>query len=356
MSAPSYSDESYWQDRFLSKSTPFEWLHDGKASLVRPLLDHLDSIHHARHHLASSTSSSPSPPSPRVLHIGVGSSKLSLDLLSHYRARGWDPKGIVNWDFAQSAIQAAIEIEKEFSQYQPLMSYHRVDLLSWPSVSQALGLDLERDLGSIQGSPLLFDAILDKSTTDSISTGVDLHFTLTDAIPTSGRPSFDDHLSLEKRAQRSPALKTLLSSLSALQGSEADPRGLILSPVHILSLHLADLTRKGSRWFVLSYSASRFRDVLHFPERGTEETRWPWQIDETAQVEAVDLPQSQQQEAQQPPDRPFETANRCPAEVDDQKTGRRRRRRKKGCKDDQGGPSIVHTPSVCHWFYCLSRI
>lgn len=265
---------------------------------------------------------------PSILHIGVGSSVLSLSLLDHYIRRGWDPARIVNLDFANSAVEAAKELERGYwrkfrqeqgkgnsrcpLQYQeigepqesekgytdtgktceadePQMSYVQADLLSWSSIQTAL--DQLRDSEGESFCREGFDAILDKSTTDAISTGEDIVLSSAD-LPTS--------------SEISPALAEFLMHLR--RGKDERDK-VALSPVHVLSLNLSSLAKK-CRWYVLSYSDDRFRDILHLPDCESKSS-WPWKVLSTKGIEAG------------------------------------------GGAEKTGDGRVVHTPLVYHWAYEL---
>lgn len=106
------------------------------------------------------------------------------------------------------------------------MAWHRADLLSWNDISSVS-----------RCAP--FDVIVDKSTSDAIATFDDQHFTVTDDM-----------------SCMCPTIKELLSRNPSIA----------LSPVELLALHLAPLSRKETTWIVLSYSSLRF-DNRPFLER-----------------------------------------------------------------------------------------
>ena len=192
---PEYSSVEYWERRFVTDSretgeTGFEWLNSGACFP------------------AGAVSSS----ARRVLHIGVGTSRLSHELLS--RLPG---VAIVNVDFASSAIAAARLAEQAvFGRVR--MEYHALDLLN------------HTDVARLAAASATFDTILDKSTTDAIATGPDV---------------------LHDEPQ---------------------------SPVLVLSRNLARIAAPHARWYCLSYSADRWRDVAHDP-------RWPWTLVDSFPVE-----------------------------------------------------------------------
>lgn len=346
---PDYSTLSYWQQRFSSTTQPFDWLNNGIDTLLTPLLGFLDELtaggcvvpasfppYHSiesypqeqeEQELAQlSGEKGQDAKGPSILHIGVGSSVLSLSLLDQYIRRGWDPARIVNLDFAGSAVEAAKELErgywrklqqeqeegnshgrvrretqereKGYSGHdtceadEPQMSYVQADLLSWSSIRRALDRlsDSEGNSFCREG----FDAILDKSTTDAISTGEDVVYSSAELHTSS--------------SETSPALSEFLKYLRRRGKDERDK--VTLLPVHVLSLNLSSLTKRKCRWYVLSYSDDRFRDIPHLPNIESK-SLWPWRVLSTKGIEAG------------------------------------------GGAEKTGDGRIVHTPVVYHWAYEL---
>lgn len=230
----SYHSADYWDERFSSdprEAGGFEWL-----SPSAPLLSHLPPSLLLR----------PSP--PRILHIGVGTSSLSLDLLRFYRAHSphdWTERArqIVNVDFSAKSIDFQREAERTFLKElgddgEGLMQNHTLNLLNWQEVQSTLG--------EAEG----FDVVLDKSTTDSISTGEDIEW---DEI-LKRREDFDFH----------PALVELARDHKGREGGVATTQ--------ILSAHLGALVKRGGIWLCHSYSQGRFDDVID------SEEGWGWRV------------------------------------------------------------------------------
>jgi hypothetical protein len=126
-----------------------------------------------------------------------------------------------NVDFSSEAVRLGQNVERTQDPSQA-MHWLQVDLRSWTDVSQLLPF-----------AP--FDAILDKSTSDAIATSSPVTLRASDASAVC------------------PALRDIPTS-----GED-----ITLSPVELLALHLVPLSRKGSRWFVLSYSTTRFDNLPH---------------------------------------------------------------------------------------------
>lgn len=84
-----------------------------------------------------------------------------------------------------------------------------------------------------------FDIILDKSTSDAISTSTTYTFSSTDDL-----------------SRVCPVLHNPLSFQNEIT----------LSPVELLALHLTPFTQKGATWVALSYSSTRFDNLRFFTE------------------------------------------------------------------------------------------
>lgn len=139
-----------------------------------------------------------------------------------------------NVDFSAEAVRLGQEFE---SQRNPnhAMPWLRIDLRSWHDASALCRF-----------AP--FDVILDKSTSDAIATAGDQIF------------SFADDLS-----STSPTVREILSKATTAT----------LPPVELLALQLVPLTRKGTTWIALSYSATRFDNLPYLMEYWTLCSRTP---------------------------------------------------------------------------------
>lgn len=212
---PAFSDLAYWDNRFSTTSTPFDWLVSANA---------LDSL------VVASIRSS-SRERCKILHIGCGSSELSFRLgeLAGTRENIW------NTDYSRVAIEQGRAIEEERLLPTPLassstivdarppktgheeasgrMNWRVLDLLSEESIT-AFRAETQSES---------FDLIVDKSTSDAISCGPD--------VPLLGRGA-----SVPSRSTHS----------------------MITHPLELLALNLARLTRPGGRWICISYSSDRF--------------------------------------------------------------------------------------------------
>ncbi|SPO22119.1 uncharacterized protein UTRI_02124_B [Ustilago trichophora] len=234
----SYDDLAYSETRFTTDPREvcgFEWL-SSSTSLVS---------------LLPSSVLLRSPPI-RVLHIGVGTSKLSLDLLRYWRQHSpadWKEraKQVVNVDFSPKSVAFQRNTERDFLQEigedgeEKLMQYHVLNLLDWSEV---------RTMLKAKGDEGGFDVVLDKSTTDSISTGEDVPFS---------------SLAASKAAKYHPDLVEL-----GRTSFEKQDQGV--ATTQILGVHLGAVVQKGGIWLCHSYSSHRWEDVMDQDARSA----WPW--------------------------------------------------------------------------------
>ncbi|KAG7567068.1 hypothetical protein FFLO_01194 [Filobasidium floriforme] len=203
---PAFSDLAYWDNRFSTTSTPFDWLVSANA---------LDSL------VVASIRSS-SRERCKILHIGCGSSELSSRLgeLAGTRENIW------NTDYSRVVIEQGRAIEEKLDARPPKTGHEEVSgRMNWT----VLDLLSEESITAFRAETKSesFDLIVDKSTSDAISCGPDL-------------PLPDSDASISSRS--------------------AHP--ILLHPLELLALNLARLTRPGGRWICISYSSDRF-EFLH---------------------------------------------------------------------------------------------
>jgi hypothetical protein len=247
---PSFGSQQYWDARFTSNSSPFEWL-EAPTALDPYLVAALKATEEER---------------PEILHIGCGTSLLSYHLRAHVK----DPDTITNLDYSDVAIR--VGKKREVDIYS--LGEGQEDDFGFGSTSGALTsmADSERKspetgngsnvgpskIGTSSNSqymrwsaanllshtslldackPHTYSVIVDKSTSDSIACSEDVYVPLPYHI---GKTS-DEHPS---------------SRLS--QSSEP------IHPLHILAIHLALLAKAQARWISLSYSEDRY-PFLHQP-------------------------------------------------------------------------------------------
>jgi len=214
MAPTDFSSQSYWEHRFTTTQTPFEWL--------LPLDDTVGILDkYIRHGGSRQGVESEEPHGPYILHIGCGTSDLSLRLRDFVSC----PSHVHNVDYSEEAVKIGRRREEEYiiasrtSHSDPRedvdqrrMRWSTADLLSLPSVQS-----LTSDNGT------LFDFIVDKSTSDAIACGDNI---------------------------------TILATWAG--GDDDGPSPVSLPPVEVLALHLAAVTAAGGRWIVISYSGDRF--------------------------------------------------------------------------------------------------
>jgi hypothetical protein len=196
-STPSFGDLEYWNKRF-DKEDEFEWL--ANFTVLEPWL---------KQAIAEKTV-------PQILHIGCGSSALSMQL----RDLVDSPQQIHNVDYSEVVVkknrQREYDLLRSLEASTEPCRWSTLDLLS---VSQIYDF---ADPG--KG----YDMIFDKSTSDAISCSEDVSVDL------------PYHFNIDGSSQVS-------------QSTESK-----IYPLHILAINLAYLARSGCSWIVLSYSADRF--------------------------------------------------------------------------------------------------
>ncbi|KAH8078273.1 hypothetical protein HD553DRAFT_277991 [Filobasidium floriforme] len=199
---PAFSDLAYWDNRFSTTSTPFDWLVSANA---------LDSL------VVASIRSS-SRERCKILHIGCGSSELSFRLgeLAGTRENIW------NTDYSRVVIEQGRAIEEKLDARPPKIGHEEVSgRMNWTVLDLLSDESITAFRAETQSES--FDLIVDKSTSDAISCGPDL------PLPGHGASI--------------PSRSTL---------------SIILHPLEVLALNLARLTRSGGRWICISYSSDRF--------------------------------------------------------------------------------------------------
>jgi EEF1A lysine methyltransferase 4 len=213
----------YWTERVRSEGMGggqgFDWLLSSDNSGFRTFIS--DATKEASAKLAAT---------PRILHLGPGSSRLSLwmrDLVDR-------PDHVVHFDFAESAKELGERWERECwpDAGEERMRWMTGDLLELPSVlgiSQRLE-NTERSEGVEAPSLVLFDILVDKGTLDAISCVEAL-------IP-------GDELAGRIRSF----------------APDISPK-ILKTPIYsslMVALNLATISRPGAAWIILSYGGTRF--------------------------------------------------------------------------------------------------
>lgn len=300
---PDFSSQEYWNARFSKDPHTFDWLVPAKVL----------------HDIAAEVIDKTSLEEPRILHIGCGTAE------SHtLRSLVQNPKHVLNVDYSEAAVQAASKREQEL-----LASAHIESLLAPPDSSSAKHdsvqdpepeppmrwscknlLSLHSALSMLhaqQAEGKLFDLVLDKSTSDSISCGQDVSLSLPYLLSINGW-----------------ARRVLGTGTGQLRE---------VHPLHVLAVHLAALTKPGTgRWIVISYSEERFPFLPPFPttlangmlsddviQAGFTHPHQLWRLEAKEQIN-------------------LEENNETLAE--------RKKRLSAG---------YVHRPRVCHWLYIMRR-
>jgi EEF1A lysine methyltransferase 4 len=220
---PSFADQEYWDLRFRKDPCTFDWLLP--ASVVREVVAGV--LEKA--------------PSPRILHIGCGTSELSFHL------RFLVPKAgqVCNVDYSPAAVEAGImaEVDRmvaEGKSHEDRMDWRQVDLLSGTAVEGLMAT--YKGSGAGEGGPFgpgLFSVIVDKSTSDAISCGEDVKVELPYRFRTETPQGPQD---------------ALIRSTASVH------------PLHVLAIHLAALAVPGEgRWIAISYTDDRFPFFPPFP-------------------------------------------------------------------------------------------
>jgi hypothetical protein len=196
-STPSFGDLEYWNKRFI-KEDEFEWLAD--FTVLEPWL---------KREITERSC-------PQVLHIGCGSSALSMQL----RDLVDSPQQIHNVDYSEVVVEKNRQREHKLlctsKASTGMCRWSTLDLLSASQVSE------------FEESEKRYEVIVDKSTSDAISCSEDVLVDL------------PYHFNIDGSSQVSR------------------PRERKVYPLHILAINLAYLASPGCSWVVLSYSADRF--------------------------------------------------------------------------------------------------
>ncbi|KAI0784976.1 hypothetical protein C8Q75DRAFT_776996 [Abortiporus biennis] len=269
---PQYHLKSFWEARF-NKEHHFEWLGDGKETIIPPLHKFLTSTLEKQNQQTQERCQSEIEihhhTCPRLLHIGAGTSALSNHVLDEYRSvfekdgKKLENGTIVNTDFSEIVVERGNE-ERKKEEAAGCVCWEKGDMLKWEDVVKLVVSNGKRDD--------LFSVIIDKSTSDAISCGEDIVFS-------------------EAEKENSPTPSPLVQSFLL---SHFEINELKLPPMEVLALHLASVTKPGGIWIALSYSNNRF-SFLNEPTKGLEGTRLVcglhWKLED---VYGVDAPSGQE--------------------------------------------------------------
>ena len=227
---PPFAKLEYWDERFKDNPDAYDWLQQPPvldAAITDALLESDEA-------------------SPRILHIGCGTSLLSFHLRKHVK----DPRQIQNLDFSAEAVAWGRKKEIELFGYEVDRdedAAELVDNFEQPETSLALAMPAttwtQTSLLSLESvistcSLGAYQVIVDKSLCDAIACGSDVEVSL---------PYF---------------LYMNLDDSSAEDNSNIDfteGRDYNIHPLHVLAIHLAlTAASPGARWIALSYAEHRF--------------------------------------------------------------------------------------------------
>jgi hypothetical protein len=241
---PSFGSRQYWNERFASNPSPFEWL-EAPTSLDPYLVEALKETNNQ---------------TPEVLHIGCGTSLLSY----HLRAHVQHPRQIHNLDYSEVAVEIGRKRESDIfnvEQRQEEEKGQKNSTMTSDGINDAIKIptkavvdDTSSDCSMRWSStnllshssllkvckPTTYSVIVDKSTSDSIACADDVFVPLPYPVSTSHHAS---------------------SQIS--QSTEP------VHPIHILAIHLALIAKPKARWVALSYSNERFPFLDRTPSEGT---------------------------------------------------------------------------------------
>lgn len=237
--APDFGSQDYWDQRFTTNTTPFDWLSAPDA--LDPLI--IDAIRTS------------SEENPQILHIGCGSSMLSQHLKTHVK----NPCQVHNIDYSSVVVEAEKkrELNSLGGNVDACARWDAVDLLDYASLVETCG----------QGEYAL---VVDKSTADAISCADDVVCQLPYGVSTKQRTVTDRAVDIE-------------------------PKEILIHPLHLMAVHLALSTKPGARWISLSYTAERFPfldgEAVGVDEDGTAGSGIPdprllWKVFGKHQIEA----------------------------------------------------------------------
>jgi EEF1A lysine methyltransferase 4 len=297
---PDFASHEYWQSRFQKNGSVFDWLISAK-DLSGIIQDNLDENQLRK---------------AEILHAGCGTAdSVALGDLVENAAQ------VHNVDYSQAAIDAASARKKESpdlttSDAEPASATDRHDsILHAPSSKNTMRwscldlLSLESTLALLDqqaGRGSLYDLVIDKSTSDSISCGSNVTIQLPYLLSINGWT------------------RAILQS-GVTQNAE-------VHPLHILAVHLAALTKpKTGKWIVVSYSDDRFPFLPPFARSASH----GFLSDSVIQA---GFPHPQQL---------WRLENKQKIDLNEEETLAQRRRRL------SSGP--VHRPQVSHWLYVLVR-
>ncbi|KAH8653632.1 hypothetical protein BX600DRAFT_83140 [Xylariales sp. PMI_506] len=230
---------AYWTERVRKEGEEsdqgFDWLLAGDDAGFKAFIAHAAG--------ESAAALAPLRTTPRVLHLGPGSSTLSLwmrDLVG-------DPGRVVHVDFAESAKELGERWERERwpdapeGQRMRWLTGDLLDIVEVLAIPRAVErLEEEEGRGEVEG-PVLFDVLVDKGTLDAVSCA-------------ESAPPLSEVVERAKKYAPEMSAKVLKQPIySSL----------------VVALNLATICRPGAAWVMLSYSGTRFDAFTARVKEGT---------------------------------------------------------------------------------------
>lgn len=337
---PSFGSQEYWNKRFASNSSPFEWL-EAPTALDSYLIAALKEC---------------SEPEPELLHIGCGTSLLSY----HLRAHVPNPERVHNLDYSEIAIEVGRKREVDIFQEEPALLHDKESEPSQTAAAEPPKPSYMRwsTANLLSHSSLLaacrpsaYSIIVDKSTSDSIACSEDVHVPL-------------------------PYHITTCPSRSGASDLTESPEPI--HPLHIMAVHLALLTKPKGRWISLSYSMDRY-PFLSLPPPDPEPTSsGPAEANPLARA-ANPTQTSTTAITPAPAEREYDTSEDDDMSLDDDLDDIPQKVIDNGFPDPSilwrlvgkydiepppppphpsngsSSNSVIHRPKVMHWIYVLER-
>jgi hypothetical protein len=223
---PPFESPDYWDGRYKATTESYEWL---KPSSI------LDTD-------IAEALAAQDETSPRILHIGCGTSELSFNLRQYVH----DPRQVHNVDFSPEAIEWGRKRERELFGFEldndeddedgwvddpkdGLPPQFEMPMSTWTLTSL---LDLQSIISTC--SLGAYNLVVDKTCCDNIACAPMSTIFLPYFLQIEGPP------------------------ISAADVSQIIDEKYDIYPIHILAIHLALLTPPGARWVAFSFSAARF--------------------------------------------------------------------------------------------------
>ncbi|OCL02513.1 hypothetical protein AOQ84DRAFT_180145 [Glonium stellatum] len=326
-SPPPFASVDYWNARFRSNPTAFDWLQPASildAPLIAALLD--------------------CPiQKPGILHVGCGTSLLSYHLREHVET----PGQIHNVDFSEEVIELGKKQERDIFKAPNREGEGQIKSKSEDNDTAIQNEDIAEanvtmkthvDAGECdnKATPPSRSSSQTKSTSE-ITPRPFMRWDTANLLSLSSILSVcktsSYYLIVDKSCSDSIACAedvfiSLPYPLTFLYPSPYAPSNLLtpipIHPLHILALHLGLVTQPGGRWITFSYSNSRFPFLPSSPLDSEDlEDAIPDELLMHGFPDPAELWTLERKEAVEAP--------------------------------PEGGTEVVHRPKVSHWLYVLVR-